>query len=211
MTLRVDSIQTGGSGAADSEAGWKWHTHDMQGREAETAIAASLRRKAKNPDDNPPESSTVLDHLQTREEIEDRNLAEKQEADAKLKKELEEGVKEEARLLASASEKNELAAYGDTPVDVPSSGILDTEEQKEEVKSEPVEAEQVAAGAATVEVDDRNLKLSGAAAEESEDDRSEPQLPVAVAPEGLALFEHKVGPTQPPPRMSSCSSVHSAT
>ena len=66
-----------------------------------------------NPEDKPPESSAILDHLQTQKEIEDGELAARQEADAKHKKQHEDVVKREANVLASASENKGLESYSD--------------------------------------------------------------------------------------------------
>ena len=94
-------------------AGWKWQTHKPYGREAETAIAASLRRQGDDYD-GPPDSAAILDHLQKQHEIERRELAERQRADAKQKADGEAEIKREARRLAAAASENEgLMAYGD--------------------------------------------------------------------------------------------------
>ena len=113
MTLRVDSIQRG-SGVAASESSWKWNTHDSQGREAETAIAASLRRREPNPDDC---HSTILGYLRLREEIELRELAEKRMSEAKHKNEHEAKVRKEAQgLMAAARESEGLSTQGNASI-----------------------------------------------------------------------------------------------
>ena len=124
MTLRVDSIQRG-SGVAASESSWKWNTHDSQGREAETAIAASLRRREPNPDEC---HSTILGYLRLREEIELRELAEKRMSEAKHKNEHEAKVRKEAQsLMAAARESEGLSTQGNAP-----QGLIESQVEVEE-------------------------------------------------------------------------------
>ena len=128
MTLRVDSIQRG-SGVAASESSWKWNTHDSQGREAETAIAASLRRREPNPDDS---RSTILGYLRLREEIELGELAEKRMSEAKHKNEHEAEVRKEAQsLMAAASENEGLSTQGNAP-----QGLIESQVEVEENEGE---------------------------------------------------------------------------